>query len=162
MYSVVTVTALSVVLGVPLREVKPRTPQGPAPVKRVAVLDQAGQVRVQETLTKEVTLWNKGPLVKGGTPSSKKVTFTRTTAYDPREVQVYDPRGRTVDPKDLPKLLKNPVPVLVSTDGKKVHPFYLRNVKKGTLVLVLPKSKPYPPDEDPPKRIGQVVPPRSP
>src|SRR5262249_48830390 len=112
----------------------------------VAVLDSTGWVSVQETPTKVVVV-----PVRGGRPVQKNVAYIVATHYPPGDVKVYDSRGRTVDPKDLPKLLKNPVPVLVSTDGKKVDPYYLKKVKKGTLVLVPPKAqdKPYQLEEGP-------------
>src|SRR5262249_43261001 len=141
MNSVVTVTALSMVLGVPLREVKPRSP---APVQRRAFLDSAGWVTVQHPRTKPVTVpvGDKARLPPGVKTVQRYVTYIPSTHYPPGDVKVYDTKGNKVDPKDLPKLLKNPVPVLVSTDGNKVHPYYLRNVKEGTLVLVLPKPQP--------------------
>ena len=110
----------------------------------MAVLDSTGWVMVQETRTKVVVV-----PVRGGRPVQKNVAYTVATHYPPGDVKVYDSRGRTVDPKDLPQLLKNPVPVLVSTDGKKVDPYYLKKVKKGTLVLVPPKAQPYQLEEGP-------------
>jgi hypothetical protein len=64
------------------------------------------------------------------------------------EVQVYDTRGKAVSPKKLPGLLKGETFVLVSADGKPVDPLYLRLVKEGTLVFVLP-APPTPPPVPP-------------
>jgi hypothetical protein len=64
------------------------------------------------------------------------------TTYNPKEIRVYDHRGRPVDHRSLPRLLKDLVPVLVSADGRGVDPRYLDRAKKGTLILVIPRIRP--------------------
>jgi hypothetical protein len=69
------------------------------------------------------------------------VPVTTLVSVDSREVQVYGVDGKKIDPKDVRGLIRGTTPVLVSADDKPVDPFYLRMVKEGTLVLVLPSPR---------------------
>ncbi len=77
--------------------------------------------------------------------------------YTLDEVKAYDTRGKVVQPKKLPELLKGETVVLVSADGKPVDPLYLRLVKDGTLVFVLPASA-IPPPAPPPLAAPPLAP----
>jgi uncharacterized protein (TIGR03000 family) len=52
------------------------------------------------------------------------------------QIKVYDSDGLTVAAEELKRLLREEKVVLAAMDGKQVDPFYLRNLKKGTLILV--------------------------
>jgi hypothetical protein len=52
-------------------------------------------------------------------------------------VQVFDHNGKRLAPNDIPRFLKS-MPVLVSSDGKPVDPFYLRLLREGSLIVVSP------------------------
>jgi hypothetical protein len=145
---VLTLTALSVVSGFPDRPDKLQRPKGPGPMRKLAFLDQRGGVTVQGTIWKDILVPEKtGKMVR------RKVPYTQVIHYPPGSVGVFDTDGKKVCPKALVKLLKNPVPVLVSADGKKVDPYYLRGVKKGTLILVLPQAQ----TGKPPPRVGKII-----
>jgi hypothetical protein len=131
-----TVTALSILSGVSDRPDQLGKP-GPPPVKKVAFLNRKGWVVVKGTMWKEIV-----KQVKWGKVIRQKVAYTRTTSYPPGEVWAYRTDGTLVGNKALARLLENPVKVLVSADGNKVHPAHLRGVKRGTLILVLsPRGK---------------------
>jgi hypothetical protein len=49
---------------------------------------------------------------------------------------VYTAQGQEVSPDKLPQLLKQPVPVVVSSNRSIVDPFYLSIFNKGTLVFI--------------------------
>ncbi len=70
--------------------------------------------------------------------------------YAIEEVKTYDTRGKEVERKKLPGLLKGETLVLVSATGQPVDPLYLRLVKEGTLVIVLPVPIVPPPPAPPP------------
>jgi hypothetical protein len=129
MYSVVTLAALSVLVGFPDRPDKPRKP-GPPPVIGRASLNQKGWVSVQETF------WNEEE--EFGT--RRQVPYTWINIYPLEKVRAYLVDGTPVGPKALARILKKGTSVLVSADGNKVHPVHLRGVKKGTFILVLPRS----------------------
>ncbi len=57
------------------------------------------------------------------------------------QFKVLDTDGREVAANDIPRLLNREQVVLAATDGEKVDPDYLRQVKKGTLVLIPPKER---------------------
>jgi hypothetical protein len=78
----------------------------------------------------------------GSVTSYEQTIALLATGYAVEQVKAYDTRGRVVEHKTLPGLLKGETVVLVSADGKRVDPFYLRLVKEGTLVFVLPVSSP--------------------
>jgi hypothetical protein len=126
-----TVTALAILPGVRDRPDPLRRP-GPPPVKRVAVIKGGGRVVILK-----MKMYH---LIENGV---QVATITRTweTDTDLKKVWACRTDGTSVGPKALAKLLKNRVKVLVSADGNKVHPVHLRGVKKGTLVLILPKEK---------------------
>ena len=135
MYFMVTFSSLAMLVGVPIREGKSGPRGGPPPLQGWAWIQPKGRIAVQKDLLKEVTMvdkWNK--VIR------KKVPYISVASYPPGQIQVYDTKGDRIDPKDLPKLLGQPVPVLVSADGKKVDSSYLRTVKQQTLVLVLHKN----------------------
>jgi hypothetical protein len=72
--------------------------------------------------------------------------------FESSEVKAFDARGNPIDSKDLQKLLAKETVVLASTDGRKVHPSYLRVLKEDALVLVFSKKlhSPYsPPSPEP-------------
>ncbi|HEY7424040.1 MAG TPA: sigma-70 family RNA polymerase sigma factor [Gemmataceae bacterium] len=53
-------------------------------------------------------------------------------------VKVYDMRGKRVDTKQLPKLLKKEIVALISSDERTAEPLNLRLFKEGTLLFVIP------------------------
>ena len=63
----------------------------------------------------------------------------RRQYLDEKGVRVFGTDGKAVRPKDLPNLLRQAAPVLVSADGEKVDPFYLKLAREGTLIVVFPK-----------------------
>ena len=50
--------------------------------------------------------------------------------------------GKKLTAKEVLNALQKPTIVLISSDGKKVDPYYLRIVRPGTLVIVV-KGKPW-------------------
>jgi RNA polymerase sigma factor (sigma-70 family) len=70
-----------------------------------------------------------------------------TNVYDCDAVQVFDVKGKRVDVKQLPRLLKEETVALVVQGGGPVDPLHLRLLKVGTLLFVLP---PLPPLSPPP------------
>jgi RNA polymerase sigma factor (sigma-70 family) len=64
---------------------------------------------------------------------------------DVDEADVYDLDGKRVEPRVLTAALTRETPVLVSTDGRKVDPYHLQLIKKGTLILVPPPPARLPP-----------------
>ena len=77
------------------------------------------------------------------------------------KLSVYEMDGQQISPDKLPPLLKQPVPVVVSSNRGIVDPFYLLIFKEGTLVFVsrdpgFPTvvSRPLPPPEDADKQVS--------
>ncbi len=70
--------------------------------------------------------------------SYQKVEILRTMHYDSKVVKVYDVRGKRIDTKELPHLLKKETVALASTDPQAADPLNLRLFKEGTLLFVLP------------------------
>jgi len=163
MNTLMALTTFSVILGANTWDDQRRLPPGPPPLRRIASLDAAGRIKVQERCFKRVAV-----LVKGGGQGIQRfvqapggpvraviamqpginqvvyryVFFTRTTTFDPKFVRVYDDRGRVVDAKDHPRLLQKELNVLVSANGHGVDRLALRQVPPGTLILVLPRPDP--------------------
>jgi RNA polymerase sigma factor (sigma-70 family) len=116
-----------------------RLPDSPAPVHALAELKGSRLTVWRKTITyKPVTRF----LADGTNPVTSYEQHNELLAvdYTLKDVKIYDTRGKKVGPKKLPELLKGETVVLVSADGKPVDPLYLRLVKEGTLVFVLPAS----------------------
>jgi hypothetical protein len=155
MLQVVLVAALVPVLGGAPRGVeKPTKPTSPPPKKAVAIADEKGILLLTVSDTRRVPVSEERLVQKDGVvrreivTASKEVTVTTTQRWETRDIQAFDRDGRRIDARELPRLLKNRTPVLVSADGKKVHPSYVKDAGEKTVVLVVPLSK----DSGVPKR----------
>jgi RNA polymerase sigma factor (sigma-70 family) len=129
-------------------------PQSTLPYWLTAIIDNQGKCRVGVPNVIYRTKYTK--IKKDGEekeayyyePHVKK--FVQD--FEGSEVKAFDARGNPIDSKDLQKLLAKETVVLASTDGRKVHPSYLRVLKEDALVLVLSKKlhSPYsPPGPEP-------------
>src|SRR5205085_6280882 len=67
-----------------------------------------------------------------------------STTYDIDDVKVLDTKGKEIDKKDLPKLLKEESVAMASPWGQTVDPLHLRVLKDGALMFVLPAPKGMP------------------
>jgi hypothetical protein len=101
-------------------------------LKRKAQWQPDGRITVEDSFSKSEPVSQDG-CVCVGTVS----VIIEQSYYVLEDVRGYDYRARPVDRRSLPRLLKNPVSVLVSADGRGVDRSYLRSVKKGTLILVV-------------------------
>jgi hypothetical protein len=76
----------------------------------------------------------------------QKAETLRTRRCDLTMVKAYDVRGRGVNAKELPGLLKKETVALISTDPQAANPLNLRLFKEGTLLFILPAPPvPMPP-----------------
>ncbi len=152
-----------VVAGFPLDE--SLLPTGPQPLVLLARADGEGRVRIFVRIP--VTSYRLRPAK--GTGKEKEgtgyyyepVREERPVPFDAGDVRAFDTAGKQVDVKKLARLLAKETPVLVSADGRPVDPFYLRVVKDGTLVLVLPPGR-HPPAPAPPPATPILVAPPAP
>jgi hypothetical protein len=62
-----------------------------------------------------------------------------TRVFEKNEISVYDTEGKPVDEQILKSILKKEIVALCSIDGEQVAPLYLRLIKKGTLIFVVPQ-----------------------
>jgi hypothetical protein len=125
----------------PSNDKKPisKLPDGPAPVHALVALKGSRLTVWRKTITyKPVT--RILPERASSVTSYEQTNALLATDYAVEKVKAYDTRGKVVETKKLHGLLKGEVVVLVSADGKPVDPLYLRLVKEGTLVFVLPAS----------------------
>jgi len=140
---------------------KATLPKGPPPRIVSASIDSEGGFQFVEVTTKYVPQQRTREVNVGG--QVQKVTETVTVPVtemvqrkvDGENVEVYWVDGKKLDPEKVRKLAGKTLPVLVSSDGKPVDPFYLRLAREGTLVLVVsPKAGPAPAaTEDRPKPV---------
>jgi RNA polymerase sigma factor (sigma-70 family) len=70
------------------------------------------------------------------------VLALQSTTYDLDDIKVLDTKGKEIDKKDLPKLLKDETVAMASLWGQPVDPLHLRVLKDGTLTFILPAPKP--------------------
>lgn len=118
-------------------------PKGPAPVQALVSLTKDGKLMVKcEHMVIAKTRAGMPPLPRGQMPGPR-VLIRGIPAHrsfelscDLKEVHVLDTKGKEVDKKELPKLLKEET-LAVASFGE-VDPLHLRILKEGTLVFILP------------------------
>jgi hypothetical protein len=118
-------------------------PGGPPPRVMVLNVERDGTPYIVQTVT-EFVPEQRTQEVKVGKEIQKRVVTVYVpvrkqvrVGLDGKDVQIFDSNGKRLALQDVPRMLKA-VPVLVSADGKPVHPFYLRLVREGTLVVAAP------------------------
>jgi len=144
-------------------------PKGPPPRVMVTDVDATGQPFLRHVTQEVVPEERQVEVVVNGKAEVRKyvvhvpVLREVRVALDRAGVEVVGTDGKRIDPTDLPKLLRQPTPVLVSADGKKVDPFYLKIAREGTLIVVSAQLaapppvffpmplQPVPPAKAPPK-----------
>jgi hypothetical protein len=143
---IMTSTFLTVALLLPAAPApvpKATLPKGPPPRIVSASIDSEGGFQFVEVSTKHVPQQRTREVVEGGqvrrVTETVMVPVTRMIQrkVDSENVEVYGVDGKKIAPDEVRKLAGKTLPVLVSSDGKPVDPFYLRLAREGTLVLVL-------------------------
>jgi hypothetical protein len=141
------VLASAVAAPAPAEEIKP--PAGPPPAQVVASMDKDGNIEVVQTVVEYRTEVRTVTKVVMGRKLAENYTVTVPVTRQTRQqfvakdAKVYTAGGKEVDAKDVPEKLKKPTIVLLSANGQKVDPFYLKIIKEDTLVIVA--SPPQPP-----------------
>jgi hypothetical protein len=140
-----TAALVLVAANVRKEEEKLALPQGPQPLQVVAHMDRDGNVLIRQMVPvyRQEVRRKKVDQKDGGTAEVQYTVTVMTQQEVQRKlvghsVQAYNTDGKKIERKALAGLLKNESVVLMSVDGKKVDPFYLRLVKEGTVVLVPP------------------------
>jgi hypothetical protein len=144
-HATIIAALLPVVAGAPRGEDKPTKPKSPPPRKAEAsaaangilflTVTESRQVPAQETRIVQ----KDGVVLKEIVTVFRPVNVTYSQRWEIKDIQAFDKDWQKIAAAELPKLLKMQTPVLVSADGKKVHPSYLKDTKAGTVILVLPK-----------------------
>jgi hypothetical protein len=112
-----------------------RLSSGPMPRQALVALDK-GQVvvRTLDVMVEPITVHFQGKTQT----SYQKAETLRTKRFDLEMVKIYDVKGKGIDKKELPELLKNEIVALISTDAQAADPLNLRLFKEGTLLFILP------------------------
>jgi hypothetical protein len=123
---------------------------GAVPITVIAFVNKQGDLILRQPCNtyQPVTSYVQipGEVAVKPVTSYSLVVVERISSYPAAKVKAYDTDGNSVDAEKLAKQLRKETPVLVATDGRKVDPFHLQLIKKGTLILVVPaRSLPPPP-----------------
>jgi RNA polymerase sigma factor (sigma-70 family) len=127
------------------------------PIVGTATIDKDGQIRVLTPVcyVKEITSYSKaGANIQVPVTSYEMQVGFNKQMLGAQDFLAVDLNGKQIDPKGLAKLLQTETPVLVSSDGKMVDPYYLKVVREGTVIIV-PTIK-EPALVEPPVRRGSV------
>lgn len=123
-------------------------PKGPAPHYGIASLDKRGNVLVQQTVqvpvneTRTRVIVVDGKKVEQNYVVTKFVTQVQTSLLTPDRITVSKASGTTVLAEDFEDVFGNPVPVLLTTNGQPLDPFYVKLLKPTTLIIVRKRLKP--------------------
>jgi RNA polymerase sigma factor (sigma-70 family) len=123
------------------RRTSSKLPESPAPVHALVEL-RGSRLTVWRRMVTYRPVTRNLPDRPGSATSYEQVAEVLAAEYPLAEVRTYDTQGKPVEKKKLAGLLIGETLVLVSADGKPIDPIYLRLVKEGTLVFVLPSSSP--------------------
>jgi hypothetical protein len=159
LYAALTLTTGLLVPVGRAKDEEPKIPAGPPPLHAVARMDKQGTLVIRQTLMRVVYRQEQRPrpVNVGGQPAAEVVTVRVATQVPETRMiqatgfQAFDLAGKRLEARTLPGLLKGWTDVLVSADGKMVDPFYLRVIREGTPVLIVPGFAPEP---TPPPRPG--------
>lgn len=113
----------------------------------MARLNKNGQVvlKFQKSRSVPVTVTR---VLRDGKEVKEKHTFYETVngwedqAYDPKDIKLLDSDGKPLDKKELPELLKKERPLLILYGDDKIDSTFLKVIKEGTPILVLPPLGP--------------------
>jgi RNA polymerase sigma factor (sigma-70 family) len=143
-----------------------RLPAGPPPTMVLAQVTHQKWVRIRVPVITAipVTTYVAEPKFEGGfggtvepRTSYQIQASERVDVAAVEWVEAFGTDGLRISPKDLVKRLQKEAPVLLSANGQKVDPFYLRFMKVGTVVLVLPSMRPEAPAQAIPPPPGNPV-----
>ncbi len=113
------------------------------PMPRQALVRLEKRMLSMETLDlvyEPFTRWTQGRYVT----AYQQVEIRKTRRYPAEIVHVYDMKGKRIDAKQLPKLVKKEIVALFSSDERAADPLNLRLFKEGTLLFVLSSAAPPP------------------
>jgi len=158
----VNATLLAVVLASAVSAPAPATepikpPMGLPPAQVIATMTKEGDIEITQTVIVPEIRTEKRVVVVGAKAVEQTVQVTvfrpvqQTQRIKTEGVKVYTAGGKDVAVKDLAEKLKTPTIVLVTFDGNKVDPFYLKIIKPDILVIVAPSPTP--------QAIGEPIPP---
>jgi len=164
MEQLLVLTALGAALLAPAPAPKPvpKAPAGFPPFHAEAIYKDAAiefrsllteyrtETRVRERTTPD------GRVVKEQYTVSVPVFRETIQKLDPKKAIVYRAGGKDVDAKELAKLLEKPTMVFISSDYKRLDPFFLQWIASDALIVVppspgilLPIPAPAPEDKRP-------------
>ncbi len=139
--SLLTVMVLTLSAPAPVKEM----PKGPPPRVMTLEVTAEGQLVIRIELIDYFMVKKKFAVQVGGKIEERTVeeqvpiTVPRLVALEDNVTEVFGPDGKRIDPAEVRKRITRACPVLVSSDGKPVDPFYLSLAREGTLIVVSPK-----------------------
>src|SRR5262245_41656142 len=147
-------------------EEKPPMPKVPALSQGSARLD-GENLRCMVTTTRLVTEYRAETVIQGGMAVTQKVavqvpvSVMEVRLIPVKGVEAYTTGGNTADPtkllqrlepSKLTELLKKDTRVFFAQGSGKVDPAYVKELREGNIILVLPTPKPEPKPSVPPAK----------
>jgi hypothetical protein len=132
------------VLAAPLPQPDEVPPNSPPPQFTVVRMEKEGQLTQRVYVPVATEKERERTVIVDGRPVTIREKYTvlgqqpvlRT--MEAKGLQAFDTTGKAVARDRLRELLRKDTLVLLASDGNKPAPAYLRAVKEGTLILVLP------------------------
>jgi hypothetical protein len=147
--SLLTVALVLALAGPAVAQPKDKPARGPAPVIVTVHLDGNGNPIIARVRTVPQQILELVQEKVGNAVVQRQVArtvFVPVTEHVVlNNVQVFDGTGKRLDPGQVRRLIKGETPVLMSSDGKAIDPFYLRALREDTLIIVVPPGVEVPP-----------------
>jgi hypothetical protein len=121
-------------------------PKGLPPSFVLARMGKDGNILIRQQVMEFVPVLEEAVVEENGQKKKVAVTTYRQVArvieskLEGKSTQFFGTDGKEVDAKEAAKTLEKETAVLLSADGSKVDPFYLRFIKDGTLILAAPRK----------------------
>jgi hypothetical protein len=127
---------------------QPRKSPGIAPrFVRILQIDRDQSELILSTVTMRFVAEQRTRSVERGGKTEDEVYTVRTPVYEERAesislhvAQIFDGRGKELTAEEIWKRAEIGAAAVVSADGRKVDPVYLKALAKDTLVIVVPPA----------------------
>jgi len=123
----------------------PEAPKGPPPRILVVEVENDGPPFIVTPVIEFKKVPTTVTVVVGGKTENRTEVRTVQVEYrikvglNDKDCQVFGLDGKRLAPEEVQKRITRSSPILVSSDGKPVDPFYLKLAREGTVVVVSPK-----------------------
>lgn len=132
---------------VPASSQKLRIPSSPPPQYILGSVDKAGNLNYRRNVHRKIPTVRTRVVLKDGKKVEEKQTVyvpvvsTVESRQPLKSIDIYNGNGEKVDAEDFKDAMSKPRVLLLSSNGKKPDPFYLKLLKPEVYIIVPKRAK---------------------